>query len=99
MNYGYINDSTLRELINNDPDFKKVFEDKVKEKILAALDEIDISKEVTTAMKDLIRYMFIDDSYIYEDVRDMISTIIEDNIRISFSGKEVFNHDEESVED
>jgi hypothetical protein len=99
MNYGYINDSTLRELINNDPDFKKVFEDKVKEKILAALDGIDISKEVTTAMKDLIRYMFIDDSYIYEDVRDMISTIIEDNVRISFGGKEVFNHDEESVED
>ena len=94
MNYSYITDNTLKELINNDPDFRKKFEDKVKKKILEALDTMDISKEVTRSMNDLIHYMFIDDSYIYENVRDMVSNIIEDNLRISFNGKETVANEE-----
>lgn len=99
MDFNNINSSAFREIMENDANFKMIFEAKIKEKLLAALDDVDVSKILNKQMENMIYYMLTDDSYVYENVRDMVSTILEDNIRISFGGKEVFSHDEESVED
>ena len=92
-------EETLLEMLEKDKEFKNAFEGKIKSKILEELDTIDFSVMVGRGITNMVDYMFTDDSYIYENVRDMVSTILEDNIRISFDGKEMFNHDEESVED
>ena len=99
MDFNNINSSAFREIMENDANFKMIFEAKIKEKLLAALDNVDVSKILNAQMENMIYYMLTDDSYIYENVRDMVSTILENNIRISFGGKEVFSHDEESIED
>ena len=99
MDFNNINSSAFREIMENDANFKMIFEAKIKEKLLAALDNVDVSEILNKQMENMIYYMLTDDSYVYENVRDMVSTILEDNIRISFGGKEVFSHDEESIED
>ena len=99
MDFNRTTDAALREMMASDATFKSMFEAKVKAKILDELDRIDISKSLGRGLEDMIRYMFIDDSYIYENVRDMVCNTLEDNISISFGGKELFKHDEESVED
>lgn len=99
MDFNNINSSAFREIMENDANFKMIFEEKIKEKLLATLDNVDVSEILNKQMENMIYYMLTDDSYIYENVRDMVSTILEDNIRISFGGKEVFSHDEESIED
>ena len=92
-------EETLLEMLEKDKEFKNAFEGKIKSKILEELDATDFSTMVSRGITNMVDYMFTDDSYIYENVRDMVSTILEDNIRISFDGKEMFNHDKESVED
>lgn len=92
-------EETLLEMLEKDKEFKSAFEGKIKSKILDELDTIDFSKLVSRGITNMVDYMFTDDSYVYENVQDMVSSILEDNIRISFGGREVFNHDEESVED
>ena len=89
MDFNRSIDNTLREMLHSDPAFKASFESCLKGKILDALDNIDISKMINRGLEDMIRYMFIDDSYVYEDVRNMVCKTLEDNIRISFSGKDV----------
>ena len=99
MDFNNINSSAFHEIMENDANFKMIFEAKIKEKLLAALDDVDVSKILNKQMENMIYYMLTDDSYVYENVRDMVSTILEDNIRISFGRKEVFSHDEESIVD
>lgn len=99
MDFNNINANVFREMLESDDVFKKLFMEKVKAKLLDELDTTDISKILHMQLENMIYHMLTDDSYIYENVRDMVSTILEDNIRISFGGKEVFSHDEESIED
>lgn len=99
MDFKRTTDEALREMMMSDANFKAIFEAKVKEKILDELDNIDISKMLDRGLEDMIRYMFVDDDYIYENVRNMISTTLVDNTRIVFNGKELFNHGKESDED
>ena len=97
MDFNRSIDNTLREMLHNDPAFKASFESCLKGKILDALDNIDISDMINSGLKDMIHYMFVDDSYVYEDVRNMVCETLEDNIRISFSGKDVPVYGDEEI--
>lgn len=97
MDFNRTTDAALREMMASDATFKSMFEAKVKAKILDALDNVDISKMINRGLEDMIRYMFIDDSYVYEDVRNMVCKTLEDNIRISFSGKDVSIYGDEEI--
>lgn len=89
MNFNKTVEETLLEMLNNDIAFKSVFEEKVKSKILGVLDETDFGDIINRGITNMIDYMLTEDSYIYENVRDSISNMLENNIHISFMKKEV----------
>ena len=89
MNFNKTVEETLLEMLNNDIAFKSVFEEKVKSKILSALDEMDFGDIINRGITNMIDYMLTEDSYIYENVRDSISNMLENSIRISFMKEEV----------
>lgn len=92
MNFNKTVEETLLEMLNNDIAFKSVFEEKVKSKILGVLDEMDFGDIINRGITNMIDYMLTEDSYIYENVRDSISNMLENSIRISFM-KEEANRD------
>ena len=92
MNFNKTVEETLLEMLNNDIAFKSVFEEKVKSKILGVLDEMDFGDIINRGITNMIDYMLTEDSYIYENVRDSISNMLENSIRISLM-KEEANRD------
>lgn len=92
MNFNKTVEETLLEMLNNDIAFKSVFEEKVKSKILGVLDEMDFGNIINRGITNMIDYMLTEDSYIYENVRDSISNMLENSIHISFM-KEEANRD------
>lgn len=89
MNFNKTVEETLLEMLNNDIAFKSVLEEKVKSKILSALDELDFGDIINRGITNMMDYMLTEDSYIYENVRDLVSNILENSIRISFMKEEV----------
>ena len=89
MNFNKTVEETLLEMLNNEIAFKSVLEEKVKSKILSALDELDFGDIINRGITNMMDYMLTEDSYIYENVRDLVSNILENSIRISFMKEEV----------
>lgn len=74
----------IEECLETEPAFKKLLMDKVKNKLIDAFTELDLTNLVQARMEDMIEDLFNNDSELLDDVRDTISELICDKLEVNF---------------
>lgn len=74
----------IEECLETEPAFKKLLMDKVKNKLVDTLTELDLTKFVQARMEDMIEVLLSEDSELYDNIKDELIDLICDKLEVNF---------------
>ena len=74
----------IEECLETEPAFKELLMNKVKNKSVDTLTELDLTKFVQARMEDMIEVLLSEDSELYDNIKDELTDLICDKLEVNF---------------
>lgn len=80
----------FEECFNNDSDFKSYIISTMRNKIVDAVKDLDLTEVVQSQIEEMVEYMMNEDSELYDDIKDELGGLIRSKLEVKIKNESIY---------